>query len=206
MAGNPALRLWIVNTQTHLLLASAVLGRRASGPEQAAILAGALAPDLSIFALAGFGAVTGMSGEAMWEGAYWSEPWQILSAISNSVPLWGAGLALALLVLPPRWRRIAALFCGAALLHLAFDLPVHAEDAHRHFWPLTDWRFRAPVSYWDPAYYGRWVSAVEAVGGLALAGLLWRRHRRPRARVALGLAALSYVAVPVFWIVSLGGA
>lgn len=199
-----------MNTQTHLLLAAAVLGRRApsskvSGREQAAILAGALAPDLSIFALAGFGLATGMSGERMWGEAYWSEPWQTLSAVSNSVPLWGAGLALALLAFPPPRRRILALFCGAALLHLAFDLPVHAEDAHRHFWPLTDWRFRSPLSYWNPDHFGRWVGAAEALGGLGLAAVLWRRHRGRRVRVALGLAALSYAAVPVFWIVSLGG-
>lgn len=199
-----------MNTQTHLLLAAAVLGRRApssrvSGREQAAILTGALAPDLSIFALAGFGLATGMSGERMWDEAYWSEPWQTLSAISNSVPLWGVGLALALFAVPSRYRRVAALFCGAALLHLAFDLPVHAEDAHRHFWPLTDWRFASPLSYWDPDHHGRWVGAAEALSGLALVAVLWRRHSRVWVRVVLSLAALSYVAVPVFWVFSLSG-
>ena len=194
-----------MNTQTHLLLASAVLGHRAGGREHAAILAGALAPDLSIFALAGLAVLAGMSGAEVWEDAYWSEPWQTLSAVSNSVPLWGAGLALALLAARPPQRRILAPFCGAALLHLAFDLPVHAEDAHRHFWPLTDWRFRSPLSYWDPAYHGRWVSAVEAAGGLALVGVLWRRHRTRWVRVALALAAFGYAAMPVFWLVSLGG-
>ena len=190
-----------MNTQTHLLLAAAVLGRRASPRAQGAILAGALAPDLSIFALAGFALVTGMSGEAIWQGAYWAEPWQTLSAISNSVPLWGAGLALSLSLR----RRTMALFCAAALLHLAFDFPLHADDAHRHFWPLSDWRFHSPVSYWDPAHHGRIASLVEAAGGLGLVVLLWRRHAGRWARVALALAALGYVAVPVFWIVSLGG-
>ena len=190
-----------MNTQTHLLLAAAVLGRRVGPRAQTAILAGALAPDLSIFALAGFAVLTGMSGEAVWEGAYWSEPWQTLSAISNSFPLWGAALALSLSLR----RRLPALFCAAALLHLAFDLPLHADDAHRHFWPLTDWRFHSPVSYWDPAHFGRIASVAEAIGGLSLVWILWRRHRARWVRIALSLAALAYAAVPVFWIVSLGG-
>ena len=191
-----------MNTQTHLLLAAAVLGRRAGPRGQAAILAGALAPDLSIFALAGFAVLTSMSGEAVWEDAYWSEPWQTLSAVSNSFPLWAAALALSLSLR----RRIPALFCAAALLHLAFDLPVHADDAHRHFWPITDWRFHSPVSYWDPAHFGRIASLAEAAGGLGLALVLWRRHVARWVRVALVLAALGYAAVPVFWIFSLGGA
>ena len=194
-----------MNTQTHMLLASAVLGRRAgrtSGAEHAAILGGALAPDLSIYVLATFAAATGVTGEALWGELYWSEPWQTLSAVSNSVPLWGAVLA-ASFALRSRAQRLCVLVCAAALLHLAFDLPLHADDAHSHFWPLTDWRFRSPVSYWDPGHHGRWAGAAEIAGGLACAAVLWRRHRARPARAALALAALSYAAVPAFWILSL---
>ena len=194
-----------MNTQTHLLLAAAVLGRN-MGPKgqapkgQATVLAGALVPDLSIFALAAFGLATGLSGAQIWEEAYWAEPWQTLSALSNSVPLWGAGLASSLAL----GRRLPALFFAAGLLHLAFDLPLHAEDAHRHFWPLTDWRFRSPVSYWDPRHHGRIASAAEALGGLLLVTVLWRRHRARRVRAVLALTALAYAAVPAFWLLSLG--
>ena len=189
-----------MNTQTHLLLASAVLGRGATRRQHAGILMGALTPDLSIFALAAVAVATGMSGEAVWEGAYWSEPWQTLSAISNSVPLWAAGLAVS------SWlrRRALVLLFAAGLLHLAFDLPLHADDAHRHFWPLSDWRFHSPVSYWDPAHHGRVASLVEAAGGLTLVSVLWRRHGARWVRLGLSLAALSYAAVPLFWLWSLG--
>ena len=193
-----------MNTQTHLLLASAVLGRNATRREHTAILAGALAPDLSIFVFAGWGAASGLSAQAMWGEAYWTEPWQTLSAVSNSVPAWGALLA-ASFALPGAWRRTGLVFCAAALLHLAFDLPLHADDAHRHLWPLTDWRFRSPVSYWDPAHHGRVASLVEAAAGLGLVAALRRRHRRRRARAALAVAAVGYVAVPLFWIASLQG-
>lgn len=194
-------RLPGVNTQTHLLLAAAALGRRATPTEQRAILAGALAPDLSIFALVGFAALSGVSGEAVWDRLYWSEPWQTLSAISNSVPLWGAAFALSLSLR----RRAPALFCAAALLHLAFDLPLHAEDAHRHFWPFSDWRFHSPVSYWDPRHHGRIASLAEAAGGLAFVCILWRRHQNRGVRALLAVTALAYAGVPLFWIATLGG-
>ena len=28
------------------------------------------------------------------------------------------------------------------------------DDAHRHFYPLSDYRFISLVSYWDPRHYG----------------------------------------------------
>lgn len=189
-----------MNTQTHLLFASALLGRRATRGEQAAILAGAFLPDLSIFALAGWAAATGLPQEEVWGTAYWSGPWQLASMASNSAPLWGALLGAGLLVR----RRWLVLLAGAGLLHLACDLPLHAEDAHAHFWPVTTWRFRSPVSYWDPAHHGRAASVAEAALGLTLSAVLWRRHRARLVRTALVLCALAYLAVPAYWLWRLG--
>ena len=98
-----------------------------------------------------------------------------------------------------------ALLALAALVHLAGDLPLHADDAHRHFWPLTDWRFHSPVSYWDPAHYGGAFSIIEAVLGVALCVVLWRRFRAAWVRALLALAALTYVAVPLYFTLALGG-
>ena len=189
-----------MNTQTHLLLAAAAFGRGERGKGQGAILLGALAPDLSIFALAAWAVGTGLSSAAVWEEAYWSEPWQTLSAISNSLPLWGTVLLVGLAVR----SRPATLFAAAGLLHLGLDLPLHADDAHRHFWPLSDWRFRSPVSYWDPAHHGIAAGMVEAALGAALVAVLWRRHRARRVRAALVAVALAYALVPIGWIVSVG--
>jgi hypothetical protein len=189
-----------VNTQTHLLLAAAVLGKGRTPSQQRAILAGALLPDLSIFVLAAWATLTGMPQAELWQVAYWSDGWQAVSAVSNSFPLWGALFAAGFFLKKP-W---AWLLPAAALLHLAFDLPLHAEDAHRHFWPLTDWRFISPVSYWDPARHGLIASSVEAGLGLFLCGLLWRRHQSRAVRAILALAAAAYILVPIFWIVSLG--
>ena len=189
-----------MQTQTHLLLASAALGRRATRREHAAILGGALLPDLSIFALAAWAAARGVPGEVVWSEMYWVEPWQTLSGLSNSVFVWGIVAAAGWLA-RQRWLLLLGL---AALLHVAFDLPVHAEDAHRHFWPVSAWRFFSPVSYWDPAHHGRIASLVEAAGGVALCGLLWRRHARRAVRALLLLLAAAYVAVPLFFALTLG--
>ena len=38
---------------------------------------------------------------------------------------------------------LIALFASMAL-HCFKDLPLHNDDAHRHFFPLSDWRFKQP--------------------------------------------------------------
>ncbi len=41
------------------------------------------------------------------------------------------------------------------LLHLTGDYLTHVTDAYPVFWPLSNRRFPAFISYWDPAYHGR---------------------------------------------------
>jgi len=47
------------------------------------------------------------------------------------------------------------------ILHSLGDLPVHNDDAHRHFFPFSNYRFISPLSYWDRKHYGSIVSLVE---------------------------------------------
>lgn len=101
-------------------------------------------------------------------------------------------------------RSTLGLFALAALLHLAGDLPVHATDAHRHFWPLTDWRFVSPVSYWDPAHGGQWFSWVEGTLGLVCTGAIVVRFRSVAVRALTVLTASAYVLVPLYWRWQLG--
>ena len=108
---------------------------------------------------------------------------------------WGA-------VTPLHW---VALFALAALVHLAGDLPLHADDAHRHFWPLTDWRFHSPVSYWDRAHHGGVFSVIEAALGVVLCVMLWSRFHAAWVRALLVLAATVYVGVPLYFTLALGG-
>lgn len=199
-----------MNTQTHLLLAAGAFARPGRPWRNAAALIGATLPDASIFALFGWSKLAGVPDRKVWSSLYWSDGWQTAGAVSNSFPLWGALAGLAALL---AWKtagrtKIAAglllVLALAGLLHLAFDIPVHADDAHRHFWPFSDWRFHSPISYWDPGHFGRWVSAAEAVLGLGVVVLLWRRFSGLIARGLLILAALSYAAVPLYWLSAFG--
>ena len=83
-----------------------------------------------------------------------------------------------------------AVIAIAALLHLSLDFPLHADDAHRHFWPVTDWRFASPVSYWDPQAYGLIGAAIETVVALGATLVLWRRFSKWRWRALFASLAL----------------
>jgi len=179
-----------MNTPTHLIAASAVLARPGAQIRNRAIIAGALIPDLSIYLMSAWAILAGRMNEELWQVTYWQEPWQTLGAVTNSVPLAFAIFALGI------WRRWPALqvFAGAMLIHAALDFPVHAEDAHRHFWPFSDWRFHSPVSYWDPQHHGLWGGLLDC--GVLFAGiaLLWARFTAVWVRGVLGaLAALGLV-------------
>ncbi|MBP7590472.1 MAG: cobalamin biosynthesis protein CobQ, partial [Chloroflexi bacterium] len=63
-------------------------------------------------------------------------------------------------------------------LHTAVDIFTHADDGPVLTFPL-DWhtRFKSPISYWDPAHYGRLVRLLEHLLDLLLVvWLLWRRR------------------------------
>jgi len=96
-------------------------------------------------------------------------------------------------------QMLLMVFAVAALLHVLTDLPLHHDDGHPHFWPLTNWIYRSPVSYWDPAHYGRIWSLVEIGLALSLIIILWRRFQVLLTRCVLFLVAFSYVIVSFYW-------
>ncbi|MEL6701397.1 MAG: cobalamin biosynthesis protein CobQ, partial [Pseudomonadota bacterium] len=61
------------------------------------------------------------------------------------------------------------------------------------------------VSYWDPDHHGRTFAIIEAIFGVALCILLFRRFRALWIRAGLVLLALAYIAVPVYFTLALGG-
>ena len=194
-----------MNTPTHLLIGAAVLARPQDGGSARwrnwAVLAGALLPDAAIFFLFAWARLfQGVSEQDLWSRIYWSEPWQSLFAIFNSAPLYTV-IVLIGLAARQTWLALIGL---AALLHLAFDLPFHHDDAHIHFWPFTDWRFRSPLSYWDENHHGDWVALAEVALSLGLILLLWKRFENRIVRAALLLALASYIAVPLYFSLMLG--
>jgi len=206
-----------LNTQAHLLIAAALLCRSSNArpnlpaqrndkaykvwPVNAAVLIGALIPDISLFLMFAQARLRGIDDEVIWGELYYSVFWQNIGAITNSVPIYLA-LVIAGLLLTARMRTQAtAVFAlgMAALLHCLTDLPLHVDDGHAHFWPFTTWIYESSISYWDPDHYGNYWQPIEFfIAGVA-ALIIWRRFQSIGLRTAVLTGLMSYPAMLVFW-------
>jgi len=179
-------RIERVNTPAHLILSAVILGRARRDFHWLAITIGALLPDLPMFGFYLYQrAFAGQTEQAIWGRLYFDPAWQDLFDIFNSLPLIAIGLAIAI----HRKSGPALAFFLSMTLHVAADLPLHHDDAHAHFYPLTRWHFESPLSYWDPAHYGRIVAAIEMLGVLIGSVILIRRGG-PWRRIGYGTLAL----------------
>lgn len=175
-----------MNTPAHLLLGAAVFTKPDQPRTNIAALIGALLPDLSLYLLVAWNIyVLDVSPEVVFGSYYFSDSWQSIFAIDNSFILWGAVFGVALWIK----RDWLIAFAGAGLLHLLADFLLHNDDARRHFWPLSDWVFFSPVSYWDRDHFGNYVGPLEALLCLVLIAILWRRFHSFWVRGILVLAA-----------------
>lgn len=215
-----------MNSQTHMLMGAVLFGRPLPRLAWAAV-AGGVAPDLPMYFIVASLRMAGYPMREIFDRLYWSEWWQVANGIGHSFLLWGGLVAVSLAALArrraadvpaidrpsagpgaprPAARRFGRLpdvvlaFSASALLHSAIDLLVHRDDAHMQFWPLTEWRFRSPLSYWDPAHGGTWFGLFEATVGILLVAILFRRHRSLPVRALLLLALALYVSVPAYFI------
>lgn len=152
---------------------------------------GALLPDLPMFFFFLWErGVLGTPDAVIWRESYYAAHWQDFFDLFNSIPLALLGLAAAhrLKSTPAR-----ALF-ASMLLHHLLDLPLHHDDAHRHFFPLSHYRFESPISYWDPTHHGTWAALTEVLLVWTGAYLLTRRYPSTRSRALLTTVALLYAA------------
>ncbi|WP_299964302.1 cobalamin biosynthesis protein CobQ [uncultured Roseobacter sp.] len=162
-----------MNTPAHLLIGAAAMARPANRAVVWAAFAGALLPDLSLYLLAGGALIIWqIPPQIVFDELYFSDAWQTVFAIDNSFVLWGVLLGIAI------WRGApwAIALTGAALLHLALDFPLHHDDGRPHFWPLSDWIFESPLSYWDRDHGAMWLGPVEAIAASLAAISLWYRQ------------------------------
>jgi len=194
-----------MNTQTHALMGAFFFGKAV--PLRAVIgTIGGFLPDLPMISIVFALKATGHSGQQIFEEMYWQNWWQITNALGHSFFLWG-GLLLAALLLrrePNDFWTLASVFAAAGFLHCCIDFCVHREDAHMHFWPLSRYKFMSPVSYYDPAHYGRIFSICEATLGLVMSLVLMCQFSNLIVRVILIIAAALYVAVPMLFIFGRG--
>jgi len=171
-----------VNTPAHVFLATALAAKPHSQSRNTALICGALFPDMMMFVMVAWERwVNGLSAREIFRDAYFSDFWQEIFAINNSAPIFALMLAAGL-ALRVEWLWAFSL---AALLHVICDLPLHHDDGHPHFWPLTDWIYVSPVSYWDPRHHGVVAGIAEAGLSVALASILLRRFASLMARVAI---------------------
>ena len=176
-----------MNTTAHVFLAAAVAARPGARRRNWAMAAGALLPDVMMFVMVAWERwVKGLTLEQVFRDAYFSAYWQGIFAIGNSLPVFAVVMILGSLIR----RDWLFVFGLCAVLHVLLDLPLHNDDGHPHFWPFTDWIYRSPVSYWDPAYFGTEAGYAEAVLCVGLAVVLWQRFAGWPARtlIAGGLA------------------
>ncbi|MEM9267775.1 MAG: cobalamin biosynthesis protein CobQ [Pseudomonadota bacterium] len=180
-----------MNTPAHLIIGAAIFAKPGQPKVTSAALLGAILPDLSLYLLAGWALfVQGLSPNHVFGTLYFSPAWQQIFAVDNSVFVW-AGLIGLGLVLRQKWLWVLA---AAALIHVACDFPLHHDDGRAHFWPLSNWVFESPVSYWDPQAYGTPVGVLEALLCLGLLTVLWRRFDSLWVRALLGVAAVAQIA------------
>ena len=147
-----------MQTHGHYVLNLALLGKTIAPKHNIAITLGAILPDIPIFIFYLISKYMYNMPEAqIWNEAYFQPVWQNIIAISHSIPIALIGFLIC-------WRmdwKWGAILCVSMVFHCLLDLPVHHDDAHRHFYPFTDYRFNSPFSYWDTRHHARIVAGVE---------------------------------------------
>jgi len=178
-----------VNTPAHAIANLLILGRRERPETALPIVLGAILPDVPILLFYAWAKLArGLPESTIWTTAYYEPAWQNVIDGFHSLPLILLALLAAYLLKAP---RATALFASMAL-HVPEDLLLHAEDAHRHLYPFSDWRFQSPLSYWNPAHHGRLLAPLEALYVLCAAVVLARRYRTPWVRALLAGVVLLY--------------
>jgi len=167
-------------TPSHIIYGWASAKGSEEQPDKSRTLAfviGSILPDTPtylFFVVQAF--VLQVNQRTIWRELYFDSGWTPFITMSHSLLLWPA-LLLASYIYD--WR-ITKYVTTAAILHISLDFLVHNDDAYAHFWPLTDWKFFSPVSYWDPSHYGTIVSMIDAiviVGLLGWLGCLYKPNR-----------------------------
>lgn len=196
-----------MTTPAHAALSLIVLGRSERNALPVAL--GAVAPDVPMLVFYLWERlVLGVSESRIWSERYFDPGWQVVFDIPSSIPLLGIALCILLVLIgrrstaghipsagvtaSPRRAKLTAstLFVASMILHALGDLPLHREDAHRHFFPFSDWRFTSPVSYWDPDHYGGYAAVAEIVLVLAVSAFLFRAYRGRGRWVVAGVAGI----------------
>ena len=170
------------------------------GPKKhrtAAFVVGALLPDIPVYVFfLVCGVLLGYGHEQLWDDMYFNSGWSVAFTLSHSLLFWPG---IYLVAKYKRWL-VAQWVAISAVFHTVVDFCVHTADAYAHFWPLTDWRFVSPISYWDRASYGQYVGCFDAALVLGLLWWLATRYRESKLRFLIyGLLVLATLRFGLEW-------
>ena len=188
-----------MNTPAHAVLNLLVLARGGPPQAQLVVTAGALLPDTPMFIFYfAQRLILRTPEDVIWSQSYYQTSWQNFFDFFNSAPLIGLGLVVALVT---KMRLWVLFFCSMGL-HILADFPLHHDDAHRHFFPFSDWRFESPLSYWDPRYHGVLITSLEALLVAVGCVVIFKCAPQRGSRVLILLLAGTYMSYFAFaWLV-----
>lgn len=158
-----------------------------------AIIIGSFLPDVSTYLFFFVHTVLlGTTQSTMWNTLYFDSAWTPFITLSHSFLLWPALLLVAKIAK----QKILFWVSAAALAHSGLDFLVHHDDAYRHLWPLTNWKFLSPVSYYDPNYFGTLFGLVDfAVIILFLTYLHTFYKKSRRVTLVIRLLMVGYILI-----------
>ena len=175
-----------MNTFSHLII-NAALRKKADRSDipRSAFLLGAVAPDVPLGLLSvGFILYQRFAAEpctqgvcgAAYDNLYFTNPWWIAAhnfLHSPTALFIYLGRAVALSAAAGHARSLAAVVRVGLPVHTTIDIATHAADGPVLLWPF-EWftRFHSPISYYDPAYFGRQFAVFERALDVALLGYL----------------------------------
>ena len=184
-----------MDTGAHIICNLVVQSRSSESRVFVAVLIGATLPDLPIMLFYAWESLVMNSAEPeIWSELYFKPGWQNFFDTFNSLPLIAVLLALGVYFK----KQLISVLALSMALHVLLDLPFHHDDAHRHFFPFSDWRFFSPVSYWDPKYHGDIMQIIQIV--IVIIGLvvLWLRHPGRLEKATLAFLGVGYLLFQVF--------
>lgn len=184
-----------MNTPAHVVINLLCLGQHDQAYVLTPVLVGAILPDAPMFVFYFVEKILRKTPESIiWSKSYYQADWQNFIDLFNSLPLMLLGLVLCL------WAgsQIGILLFFSMMLHVAGDLPLHHYDAHRHFFPFSDWRFHSPVSYWDPNHYGGVVTMLEILAVIISCIALFQLYKTLPGRISVGCMGVLYIGYFVY--------
>ena len=189
-----------MQTPSHVAISLFIWRKVPNWKSTTAIVFGALLPDLGMFFFYGYQKLIGSSEADIWGRYYFLDHWQLFFDVFNSIPIFAL---IAIICYYTQWR-IAYLIAASAMVHVLCDFPLHNDDAHRHFWPFTNWRFISPVSYWDPKHFGIYAMLSELAIALAACYSIvsgkFAKSIKVAGWVTMSLYLLAMVLAAVLWI------